>query len=268
MAKYVFVDQGEVERLRMQARVWEPAAEALLDRVGVAPGARCVDLGCGPAGLLAPLARRVGPTGKVVGVELLNAQLAAARAHVEREGFTNVEVIEADAFDTRLPRGAFDLVHARFLLAPLGRADELLREMVALARPGGVVVLEEPDQNSWDYFPARPVWARVKRVFEEVFPRFGGDANAGQKLFARLRGLGLERAQLSAAVVALQDGHPYMRTPMVGLAAMRRFIVEGGLMTDGEIDDALREMDAIVSDPESWSTTFTLTQAWGYKPAR
>jgi hypothetical protein len=41
---------AELERLRLQARVWEPEAEALLDRIGVQAGWRCVDLGCGAMG--------------------------------------------------------------------------------------------------------------------------------------------------------------------------------------------------------------------------
>ena len=39
---------AEYERLRVQARVWEPATAALLDRTGIGPGARCLDVGCGP----------------------------------------------------------------------------------------------------------------------------------------------------------------------------------------------------------------------------
>ena len=71
---------AELERLQLQARVWEPEAEAMLDRIGLAPGARCIDLACGAMGILRPLSRRVGPSGRVVGVDLDAKQLAGARA--------------------------------------------------------------------------------------------------------------------------------------------------------------------------------------------
>ena len=51
----------EYERLRAQARVWEAATGRLLDRVGLAPGARCLDAGCGPGETMRLMAQRVGP---------------------------------------------------------------------------------------------------------------------------------------------------------------------------------------------------------------
>jgi len=54
---------GELERLRLQAQVWEPDAEALLDSIRVRRGWDCIDLGCGAMGILGPLSRRVGPDG-------------------------------------------------------------------------------------------------------------------------------------------------------------------------------------------------------------
>src|ERR1700684_3822331 len=123
MGRYVFSAEGGGDRLPVHARVWGPAAERLLDRIGVKSGARCVDLGCGPAGILGPLARRAGPSGQVVGVDLMGEGIAAAQALARAEGLAGVSVVEADAYDTKLPRASFDLVHARFLAAPLGRPE-------------------------------------------------------------------------------------------------------------------------------------------------
>src|SRR5689334_21131938 len=106
---------AELERLQLQARVWEPATEAFLDQIGILPGAHCLDLGCGAMGILGPLSRRVGPTGRVVGFDQDPKQLAAARHFVQAAGLTNVELIEGDAYHTTLPRHAFDLVHVRFV---------------------------------------------------------------------------------------------------------------------------------------------------------
>src|SRR5918912_3741310 len=57
----------EYERLRAQARVWAPVTARLLDRVGLAPGARCLDAGCGPGETMRLMAERVGPAGRVLG---------------------------------------------------------------------------------------------------------------------------------------------------------------------------------------------------------
>jgi tRNA A58 N-methylase Trm61 len=61
---------AEQQRLERQARSLAPDANLLFDWIGVRPGSRAVEIGCGPLGCLEILSRRVGPTGSVVGVEI------------------------------------------------------------------------------------------------------------------------------------------------------------------------------------------------------
>lgn len=60
---------AEYDRLRAQARMWEGAAGRLFDRIGLAPGASCLDAGCGPGETMRAMAQRVGPAGRVVGID-------------------------------------------------------------------------------------------------------------------------------------------------------------------------------------------------------
>src|SRR4051794_41937793 len=60
----------EYDRLRAQARMWESAAEAVLDRVGLRPGATCLDAGCGPGETMRLLAGRGGPYGAGAGIDV------------------------------------------------------------------------------------------------------------------------------------------------------------------------------------------------------
>ncbi len=53
---------------------------------------------------------------------------AAVRAYIQETGMHNVEIVEQDAYHTTLPRESFDLVHVRFVLAPVGRDEDLVRE--------------------------------------------------------------------------------------------------------------------------------------------
>jgi SAM-dependent methyltransferase len=59
---------GEIERLRIQAEAIAPDTRTMLDRIGVKPGWRCLDIGCGPGGITGLLSERVGPGGRVVGL--------------------------------------------------------------------------------------------------------------------------------------------------------------------------------------------------------
>lgn len=128
--------------LLLEASGWGFQAESLLDGIGPQPGWTCLDLGCGAAGILVPLSRRVGPAGFVVGVDLNAHHLAAARALVQHARLTNVEILRRDIYDTGLPRDAFDFVHARLANASTEHHEDLLAESLALARPGAVVALE------------------------------------------------------------------------------------------------------------------------------
>jgi ubiquinone/menaquinone biosynthesis C-methylase UbiE len=147
---YILSGPKEKERLQLQARLWQPKAEVLLDEIGIQPGWRCLDVGCGAMGILGPLSRRVGSGGKVVGIDKDPALLAAARAYVADEGLTNVEIVEADARHTELPRESFDFVHARFILV-FGQADQILKEMLALTCSGGLIAAQETDQRGWHF---------------------------------------------------------------------------------------------------------------------
>lgn len=265
MASYIFASSGEVERLQLQSRVWEPSAEAMLEGIGVGAGWRCLDLGCGVMGILGPLSRRVGPGGEVVGVDRDAAHLAAARDFLEGAGLDNVRLWEGDASQTGLPRASFDLVHARFLLPHVVDPAAVLAEMVALARPGGVVVLQEPIHEGWAFYPPSERWSRLRQILEAGIA-LRGDINIGARSYDLLRGAGLHGVTVRAAVLALPPRHPYMRMPLAPATAMRPRMIEAGITTAEELDELLAELERLASDPDRIQITFTLTQVWGRRP--
>ena len=99
---YILLSDTEKERLQLQARVWQAETEHLLDRIGIQSGWHCLDLGCGAMGILGPLSRRVGTSGKVVGLDIDPKLIEAARVLGEDEGWNNVELQEGDALQTHL----------------------------------------------------------------------------------------------------------------------------------------------------------------------
>jgi len=121
--------------------------------------ATVLDLGCG-AGLDTLIAaQRVGPQGKVIGVDFSEAMLARARRSVSEAGLINVELRHADAEALLLEEGSVDiaLINGIFNLNPA--RDAIFRELARVVRPGGVVyaaelILREPltavEQNSID----------------------------------------------------------------------------------------------------------------------
>lgn len=257
---------NEIERLQSWAKSWQPETEAMLDLIHIQPGWRCLDLACGPVGITESLSRRVGPGGQVVGADLNVDMLNAARSYANLNHLTNLEFVETDAFQTKFECETFDLVHARFMFAPLGRTDTLLTEMIALTRPGGVVVSQESDESSYVCYPPQPAWERLKQITVAAFSRGGGDYSAGRRTYNLWRQSGLVDVHARAAALALPAGHPYRRWPIESAQALRARILDWKLIGAAEFDQLLADCEGVARDPDIFLTSFAVMQVWGRKP--
>jgi SAM-dependent methyltransferase len=254
---------SELERLQLQSRVWEPAGRALLERLGTGTGVRAVDVGCGCFGWLRLLSGWVGPQGSVTGTDVDEKLLDAARALVRDEGLGNVTLVRDDLFESRLEPHAFGLVHSRFEIGPLGRAEEQLAAYLRLAAPGAWVILEDPDLGSWHFNPPAPAAERLIALAVQAFVAAGGDLNAGRRQFELMKGAGLA-PELRAEVFALAPGHAYLRLPVQFSVSLEPRLLR--LVSRAELEDLRNRAETEVSHPDRWGTTFTLVQTWARLP--
>src|SRR5438876_9709070 len=105
MAEGSYIIRGGVEgreRLRLLSRILRPTTLALFDRVGVRPGMRCLDVGCGGGDVTLELGRLVGPAGRVVGIDIDATKLDLARQEAAAHGVAIVEFRHA-GLDTWQP---------------------------------------------------------------------------------------------------------------------------------------------------------------------
>ena len=261
---YILLSDVEKERLQLQARVWQPETERLLDAIGLQAGWTCLEMGCGAMGVLGPLSQRVGLNGRVTGLEMDAKLLAAAQQYIDDEGLTNVTLQQGDAHQSGLSPESFDLVHERFVFPHVADPSALLQEMIGLTKPGGLIILQEPDHSSWNLWPFSEKWPRLLHILESALA-LRGDINIGRRTFHLARQAGLADVQLRAGVVALQDAHPYMKMPMIAASAMRPHMLAAGLTSESELDDLLADFEQRTTAPETTMITFTTTQVWGWK---
>jgi len=255
----------EKRRLRLQAEVLEPLSERVLDRLGSLEGARILDVACGAMGLLRALSRRVGAAGRVVGTDVNDAMVASARAYCAEQGLANVQVVQEDAYaSTLLPR-SFDVVHARLILAPVGRDDELAAQLARLVRPGGWIVLEEPDSfDSWRIWPDSTAHTRLWSLLARAFDRHMGGAHAGARLLPLARSRGWEDIHFDAQILGMPPGHPYLHLPVMMATALR-----SALLLDtpaDELDRAVADARAASERPDAYGISYTLMQVWARAP--
>jgi SAM-dependent methyltransferase len=250
---------SELERLQLQSLVWEPTGRQLLSTLGDGSGGRALDIGCGALGWLRILAEWVGPSGRVVGTDIDRGPLDAARVFLDAEGISNVEVVVDDLFESKLEPRSFDLVHARYQIAPLGRGPEQVASYRRLVKPGGWLALEEWDLGSWHFNPPAPAAERLIRLISEIFAALGGEAGRG--LPELLRDIGIEAPELDAHVIALKPGHPYLRLPLQFSVALESRLLEK--VSEEELATLRRDAESELAEPGRWGTTFTLIQCWG-----
>jgi SAM-dependent methyltransferase len=259
--EYLLAGQAsELERLQLQSRVLEPSGRRLLEEIGDGGGRRALDVGCGVLGWLRVLSEWVGPDGDVTGTDTDPAMLAAADRFATEEGLGNVGLVKDDLFASELEPDSFDLVHARAEICPLGRAQEQMETYVRLARPGGTIVLEDPDTGSWHFNPPAPALERLIELIEEAFLASGGDWKAGRNHLHLLREFGIE-GNVRAEVVALPPGHPYLRLPLQFATALEKRLLT--LVSADELERLRHEGEVELQEPGRWGTTFTLLQCWG-----
>ncbi|MER7341810.1 methyltransferase domain-containing protein [Streptomyces sp. NPDC000075] len=118
-----------------------PAFATAVAESGIRPGDRVLDAGCGTGRALAPLRAAVGPSGTVLGVDLTEPMLAAARrAGRDAQG----ALLRADVARLPLRDGVLDAVFAAGLIAHLPEPAANLRELARAVRPGGRLALFHP----------------------------------------------------------------------------------------------------------------------------
>jgi SAM-dependent methyltransferase len=173
----------EYERLRAQARVWESATGRLLDKVGLAPGASCLDAGCGPGETMRLMAQRVGPAGRVLGIDTDASLGATALATLHAAGHRHCDFQAHDlAAGGPIPGAPFDLVYARLLLFHLPQRRAVLARLWDAVAPGGHLVVQDYDLRSVDVLPALDSVDELGRVVIGTFTAVGCDVNAGARL--------------------------------------------------------------------------------------
>ncbi len=176
-----------------------------------------------------------------------------------KKTIANVELAVEDLFNCTLERQSFDLVHARYQIAPLGRGREQVASHQRLVKPGGWLVLEEWDLASWHFNPPAPAAERLIRSISEIFAGLGGEAGRG--LPELLHGIGIVEPEIDAHVIALKPGHPYLGLPLQFSVALESRLLE--TLGANELASLRREAETELAEPGRWGTTFTLIQSWG-----
>ena len=259
--------RAEQERLAAQARAIAGTSRRLLERVGIRPGMRVLDVGCGTGELSRLVAEMVGESGTVIAVDRDAAVLETAREEARRAGLQNLQFHESDFRD--LPRNLadFELIAGRLVLMYQKDPAAAVRSLVDRSSPGGVIVFQEYDSTiPPTSVPELTLRNRVASWIWQTMRASGVEPQMGTKLYPVLRAGGLERVQAMAEVIVQTPETHYPVAPLVRrlLPSMEEY----GVATAAEvgIDTLEQRLFEEISASGGVSIGPIIYGAWGHRP--
>jgi ubiquinone/menaquinone biosynthesis C-methylase UbiE len=267
MQRTSYIIRGGVEgreRLRLLANMLRPTTRRLFEEIRFDSGIACLDCGCGGGDVTFELARRTGPTGRVLGLDIDDVVLELARGEAASQGLNHVEFRRANIDEVELGP-VFDLVYSRFLLTHLPNPQRTLAKMHGALRPGGVLLVEDVDFEGHFSHPECDAFRQYVRLYSEVSRRLGHDPNIGRRLPELLSRSGFDRVEVLVAQPAALDGDAKRISPIT-MELIADSILTEGLANKHEVDRIIAELHEFARDPRTLLSAARIVQSWGHKP--
>lgn len=195
-------DEGQ----RIEDKTDIDATMALLKRAGLRRGDRALDVGCASGSTTRAMAGLTAPN-RVVGLDASDARVKEAMERAAADGYgsfdaatgghtTGIRYVASKAEHMPFDDGAFDFTWARFLFEYLKEPRAVLREMIRVTRPGGLVAVADLDGNCILHHPLPEALEQDMRAVIRGAAAVGFDPNVGRKLFGYMVDEGLEEVKV------------------------------------------------------------------------
>jgi SAM-dependent methyltransferase len=145
-------------------RVAEENPDGALDAMNIRPGMKIADVGAGVGYMTLRMAKRVGPTGKIYGVDLQPGMLQKLSENAKAQGITNIEPILGDPADPKLPAGQIDMILMVDVYHEVSQPQQMVRKLREALKPDGRLVLLEYRAED----PSIPINPDHKMTVEQV----------------------------------------------------------------------------------------------------
>jgi ubiquinone/menaquinone biosynthesis C-methylase UbiE len=258
---------AEQERLIRQAAIIAPYTERLFREAGIGVGHRVLDLGSGMGDVSMLVAKLVGASGEVVGIERDAASIERAQARVAAAGFRNVSFLETDVNHVVTDQ-PFDAAVGRFILMFLPDPVSVLRSAVRLVRPGGVLAFHEPSWAPMLAVGARlPLWSRTRHLIHETLLRSGANREMGLALYSAFQEAGLPPPKMHLEMPLGSDAD-FIRLTSDLLCSLRPLADQYKVSLEelGELDTLPDRICAEVAAANTVVSLIAVVGAWARKP--
>jgi SAM-dependent methyltransferase len=265
--KYLLGDSAtESARLRAQARLWDPAAAALFDRLRIRRGWRVLEVGPGNGSLHRELRRRVrGPVDAVEPSPVFRRRIAAMAG---RDGLGQGRIWASTLADTALPPGAYDLIFARWVFLFVPDPAERIAQLAAALRPGGLLAIEDYERNTLRMLPTPSAWERFLAADHAFFASQGGHASIAGLLPGYYERAGLTLVEMTPTVKTGHPGSPVWRWLSAYFLGVMDHLAGRAGFRPADAARLAREWRAAAESPASFLIGPTVVDVVGRRPVR
>jgi SAM-dependent methyltransferase len=259
-------DATESARLRAQARLWDPTALALFDRLRIRKGWRVLEIGPGNGSLHRELRRRAG--GPVDAVEPSTVFRDRVAFLARRDGLGHGRMWSTPLAEAMLPARAYDLIFARWVFLFLPDPADRIAQLASALKPGGLLAIEDYERNTLRMLPTPASWDAFLAADHAFFASQGGHASIAGLLPGYYERAGLSVVDVTPTVKTGHPGSPVWRwLSAYFLGVMDQLAGPAGF---GAADAArlAREWRAAAGRPTSLLIAPTVVDVVGRKPVR
>jgi hypothetical protein len=233
----------------MLASVMRPFTQSLFERVGIRPGMACLDAGCGGGDVTFELARRTGPAGRVVGIDLDDIKLGLARDETAALGLANVSFLQSEIGACHF-EPEFDVIYTRFLLTHLPDPIGAIARMQRWLKPGGLLIVEDIDFTGHFCHPESPALRRYVDLYRRAVERRGGDPLIGPRVPGLLLEAGFDSVEMHVVQPAGVNGEVKLLNPIT-MENIADSVIGDGLATAPEVEQIIAELYDFARNPRT-----------------
>ncbi|MHA1384640.1 MAG: class I SAM-dependent methyltransferase [Candidatus Helarchaeota archaeon] len=183
-----FEGDNEVRRMFLTDKFNSKIFQRQFDLLNIKPGMQIMDFGCGPGFSTRDLARRSDP-GLVLGIDLKESAINTAKKLSELEGIENTRFLKMNAAKVISPNNKFHLTFARNLFMHVPRPKNILKEMIRVTKPGGIIAVVSTDGFMSNIHPVKGEMKDLLGILKGI--KFA-DITIGRELYSHFIKLGLE----------------------------------------------------------------------------
>jgi len=145
------------------------------------PGMNLLDCGCGPGTLTVGYAEQISP-GHAIGIDRVTDQAEPVLSYAADHGIANLTFVEGDIYALPYPDNHFDAVFGSAVLGSVADAAAVVRDMVRVLKPGGVIGLKEFDHGADLIWPQTPLLAKSIELYHRLRAENDHEPKAGRRL--------------------------------------------------------------------------------------